>query len=272
MNIDVFSDLKNYYTQIAKSLLTESEQAKILTNPSGVGTEREEVYRKLLERHLPKMCDVFLGGYVFDSNGTVSKQLDVIVTAGNTPVFQMDNWTHRIAPLEGTIGVAEVKSNLDKNELYRALENCAEIPRMPNPEGITHPLLKVGQPRWNDIPYKVILSYDAIEKETLYKHICEFYAQNKHIPLDRRPNLIHVLGKYVLVRIAFDVQVCNPDGTPITEHIKEGWYRWFGHRSEPMAIASSLHSIQHNSWIMNFSKFNYETWIDKIAESVMQDG
>ena len=61
MSADVFSDLKNYYNQIAQNLITEAEQATILANPTGVGTEREEVYREFLENDLPKSYNVFLG-------------------------------------------------------------------------------------------------------------------------------------------------------------------------------------------------------------------
>ena len=61
MSADIFSGLKNYYNQIAQNLITEAEQATILANPTGVRTEREEVYREFLENHLPKSCNVFLG-------------------------------------------------------------------------------------------------------------------------------------------------------------------------------------------------------------------
>ena len=66
MSTDVFSDLKSYYIQVAQNLIAEAKQAALLVNPTGVGTEREEAYRDFLDRHLPKTCDVFLGGYVFD--------------------------------------------------------------------------------------------------------------------------------------------------------------------------------------------------------------
>ena len=65
MKPDVFSDLKDHYTLVAKELSSQAHQAGLLKNPAGVGTEREEVYRAFLERHVPKMCDVFLGGCIF---------------------------------------------------------------------------------------------------------------------------------------------------------------------------------------------------------------
>lgn len=136
MKHDVFDHLKEHYASVARELSGQARQAGLLQNPAGVGTEREEVYRTFLERHLPKMCDVFLGGYVFDMIGNSSSQMDVIVTGGNTPRFRMSSGNRYIAPLEGTIAVAETKSQLNKGTLWDALSGCASIPPMPNPEGI----------------------------------------------------------------------------------------------------------------------------------------
>ncbi|MCY4408953.1 MAG: hypothetical protein OXC27_00690 [Caldilineaceae bacterium] len=237
MSTDVFSDLKSYYFQVAQYLVAEAKQASLLANPTGVGTEREEVYRNFLERHLPKTCDVFLGGYVFDMKGNASKQIDVIVTSINTPTFQLSNQTRSIAPLEGTIAVAEIKSKLDRASLRSALENFAAIPRMPDSEGIVPPQIRVPLQRWTDIPYKIILAYDAIEKERLSEHIWEFYEVNGHIPLERRPNIIHVLGRYMVVRITPEIQILEPDGTPTAEPIRVGQFRWIYPNSDILAIA-----------------------------------
>ena len=139
MKPDVFDRLKEHYVSVARELSSQASQAGLLNNPTGVGTEREEVYRTFLERHLPKMCDVFLGGYVFDLKGNTSKQIDVIVTGGNTPRFRMSSGNRYIAPLEGAIAVAEVKSRLNKETLQESLSNCASIPFMPDHKGIVAP-------------------------------------------------------------------------------------------------------------------------------------
>jgi len=193
MTPDVFENLKQHYASIASELSSQAHQARLLTNPTGVGGEREEVYRAFLERHLPKTCDVFLGGYVFDLVGTSSDQIDVIVTSGNTPRFQMHGGNRYIAPLEGTIAVAEVKSRLDKNTLQDALENCASIPPMPDQSGIVPPFLKISDESWQDTPYKVVFSYDGIDANRVCRYIEQFYDQNQSVPLVRRPNIIHVL-------------------------------------------------------------------------------
>ena len=207
---DVFNDLKEHYIALAKELSSRAREAALLTNPTGVGTEREEVYRTFLERYLPKMCDVFLGGYVFNLKGSVSSQIDIIVTGGNTPRFRLSGSDRFIAPLEGTVAAVEVKSKLDKANLFDALEGFASIPCMPDPSGVISPLVRIGQERWDDIPYKIIVAFDAVEKETIWRHLNQFYAEHGEIPIGRRANVIHVLENYAVLRITDDVKILNP--------------------------------------------------------------
>ena len=56
-----FAQLIAHYRAISEELASAARQAKILDHPTGIGTEREGVYRGFLERHVPKTCDVFLG-------------------------------------------------------------------------------------------------------------------------------------------------------------------------------------------------------------------
>ena len=268
MSPDVFGQLKDHYVSVAKELSSQASQAGLLKNPTGIGTGREEVYRAFLERHLPKMCDIFLGGYVFDLKGNASSQIDVIVTAGNTPRFHMATGERFIAPLEGTIAVAEVKSRLDKPTLYDALKDCAEIPPMPEPSGVISPYLRVSRALWDDIPYKVILAFDAVDKETLYQHITAFYEENTIIPVERRPNIIHVVEKYFLIRLPPNAQVMNSDGTISSEQPNVGQYRWFDTGPDAMAIAWTLDAIRANAFIAQNSMYKYDSWINKIADRI----
>ena len=272
MNPDVFDQLKTHYESVAKELSSQASQAGLLRNPTGIGTEREVVYRNFLERHLPKTCDVFLGGYVFDLKGRSSSQVDVIVTGGNTPRFRMSAGERFIAPLEGTIAVAEVKSKLDKTNLYEALEGCATIPAMPEPSGIISPLLRVNRMRWDDMPYKVIVAFDAIDKETIHSHITRFYEENAIIPFERRPNLIHVVGKYFLIRFSPDGQVLNPNGTVAAGQPEVGEYRWFDTGPDVTATAWVLDAIRSNAFIAQNSMYKYDAWINEMANRVLSDG
>ncbi len=148
MSTSAFPDMARYFKSIVDELTSEANQAGLLKNPTAVGTGREEIYRRLLERHLPSTCEVFRGGYVFNVKGERSKQIDLIATAGPTPRFEILPNLQAIAPWEGTICVAEVKTKLDKKELLKALDNFASLPKVDDPGGALAPFIKVPPDFW----------------------------------------------------------------------------------------------------------------------------
>ena len=271
MKPDVFDHLKEHYISVARELSSQARQAGLLTNPTGVGTEREEVYRAFLERHLPKMCDVFLGGYVFDLTGSCSAQIDVIVASGNTPRFRMSSGNRYIAPLEGTIAAAEIKSHLNKDTLQEALNNCASIPSMPDPKGIVAPYLKLDKENWQDTPYKIIFAYDGIAASTICDHITAFYDQHQEIPMARRPNIIHVLEKYMVMRKVPGMTVINPDGRPDANQPEVGQYKPFFTGSDASAMAWTLIALQEKSFQSNNLMFKYGEWHNKILGRIQNE-
>ena len=98
---NTFTLIQEHFEWVAEELHYLARQAGILTNPSGVGTEREAVYRRFLKRHVPRMCDVFLGGYVFDQQGNRSKQTDIIVTGGKHPPLSLVRGKQIHCPIRG---------------------------------------------------------------------------------------------------------------------------------------------------------------------------
>jgi len=265
-----FRDMSDYYSRIASQLVDQAAEARFLKNSTDIGNEREEIYRRFLERHLPNICGVFLGGYVFDSQGRTSQQIDVIVTAGATPRFEMEKGDRQIAPVEGTIGVAEVKSKLDKEKLYDALGKIGSIPPAPGLQKAQPPYLRINDARWLDWPYKVVVAFDAIEKETLIKHVWEFYEKNSDISVQRRPNLIHVVGKYIIARITPDMRVLEPDGKPVTEQPRVGSYRWFDNKTDPLAMLWILTTLQENAFLTSHLMWKYDEWINRVADEILQ--
>lgn len=271
MKPDVFRDLRDHYTLVAQELSSQARQAGLLKNPTGVGTEREDVYRSFLERHVPKMCDIFLGGYVFDMFGNASSQMDVIVTGGNTPRFRLSGGNRYIAPLEGTIAVAEVKSQLNRDTLMEALSGCASIPSMPDPEGIKPFYIRVGQERWEDTPYKIVFAYDGISVEKICRYIDEFYNQHPAIPTAKRPNIIHVLDKYMIMRTTPGTTVFNTDGTPAADQPEIGQFEPFFVDPDASAMAWILIALQEEAFLSNHLLYKYDQWYNKIVERIQAD-
>ena len=268
MTDDVFSRLKRHYESIVQELRSQAEQAHLLDNTTDIGTEREQVYLGFLKRFLPKSCDAFLGGYVFDIEGNSSKQTDIIVTSGDTPRFQTSHGQKYIAPLEGTIAVAEVKSELTRNKLYDALTGCAHIPDMPRQEGIVAPYLQIKEACWKDIPYKIVFAYNGIAAETALAHITEYYQSNSDIPLSRRPNIIHVLGRYVIVRITSGMSIINSDDTLDDDQIEIGQYKTFGLSPDVASTVWILNELHRMVFWSSHLMYKYDPWHNNIVERI----
>lgn len=264
---DIFEQFKKHYISVADELTAKAKQAGLLNNATGIGTEREEAYRDFLERHVPKTCDVFLGGYVFDLMGNCSKQMDIIVTGANTPRFRLSAGNRYIAPLEGTIAVAEIKSKLDKNALVDALYKCASIPSMPNPKGIIAPILNMERENWEDWPFKIIFAFDGSDAETICTHIANFYEDNPSIPIARRPNLIHVLEKYVVARNSKNIKV-----TSIADEVVDGSYYPIKVGADVSAMVVTLNDLQEKAFASNYLMYKYGGWHQEILRRIKREG
>jgi len=101
--------------------------------------------------------------------------------------------------VERTIGIASIKSTLDKKELIDSLALIATIPpTKPLEKRVT---LGISIKNYDDWLYKIIYASEGIEGKTILQHLVEYYSANPQIPITRRPNLIHVAGKYVIFRV-----------------------------------------------------------------------
>ena len=268
MSTDAFAKMAEYFDSLVQEMKSEARQAGLLQNPTAVGTGREEIFRRLLERHLPDNCEVFRGGYVFNVEGETSRQIDVIATSGPTPRFEILPNLQAIAPLEGTICVGEVKTKLDRAELHKALENFASLPQITDPAKALNPNIgNVGEEFWWDWPYKVIFAYTAIDKETLYRHIFEFYDKRPEIPLQRRPSLIHVLGEYIIVRRLPGMGLRNVEGGASSEiNTPVGGYFLLVIGADLAAMALMFSQLQQRAFLAYHMIWHYDRWIDRLMD------
>ena len=62
MSVNAFAKMAEYFESLVQEITSEARQAGLLQNPTAVGTGREEIFRRLLERHLPDHCEVFSRG------------------------------------------------------------------------------------------------------------------------------------------------------------------------------------------------------------------
>jgi hypothetical protein len=100
---------------------------RMVEHPGELGTGREEIIRRFLRSYIPARFDVSTG-FVFDSKGNVSKQLDIIIAnALLCPRFETAGG-NRFYPCESVVAVGQVKSSLTSDTaLQSALENLESV-------------------------------------------------------------------------------------------------------------------------------------------------
>jgi hypothetical protein len=255
-----FERLKEYYINIGKVLRGEAKAASIFPNTTDIGMSRERVYAEVLRLHLPSSCNVELGGFLFDHDGNESKQIDILITNESSLQFKFLNRGgsgKSFACIDGCIGIVSVKSKLDSTQLVDALHNFASIPNKQALVNRAIPFLNVND--YDEWPYKVIFASDGIEPSNILTSLITFYVSNPSIPLHKCPNLIHVSGKYVIVRTEKDGGVTR-DGTSIAPNT-------FYAISDDTDVYGLFHTISRMQLIALSSKyilFVYNDLLDRI--------
>lgn len=261
-----YERLKNYYDSVAKVLKGTAEVGSIFPNPSDVGGSRETIYAKFLKEHSPSKCNVFLGGFLFDANGNESNQLDVIITNDTSPKFDFHDNKEKagksFASVDGCIGVASIKSKLDKKELFNALMGLKSIPdKIPLEKNKVDPRLEYKA--YDDWPFKIIYAHDGLTLETIENHLTDFY--NEHpTPINKKPNLIHVAGKYAIIRARKGDMIKDKDGHTI---ISDGnSFAKEIQKPDAFALTKVIDELQKMVSVSNHIIFDYSYIIRSLQE------
>ncbi len=247
-----------------------------LRNSADIGQEVEELYLSFLHRYLPKTCDAFRGGQIFDITGETSAQTDILVSSINNPRFSISERGHGVAPLEGTIAAIEVKTKLDKCGLEKSLKAFSKIPPMPDLEKQLPAGLRNSEPvlnNWCDSPFKAIIAFEGMEKEDAHREVSEFYKDNPHIPKNRQVNMIHMLKQYYVKRLEPDDQIKNPDGTSASRP-PDGEFQWFSHELvDALAVSVLFGHIYDFAPVVSLALHNQgRRYINEIAKVAIATG
>lgn len=264
MSKPFYNRLKEYFEKVSEILRGEAEASSIFPNTSDIGISRESIYADFLKQHVPSKCNVFLGGFLFGEDGEESKQLDIMISTDTAPRYNFlnsDGNGKSFGTVEGCLGVASIKSNLDKEQLIDSLLGIASIPATQPLGNRVNPMIKIKN--YEDWPYKIIYASNGLSSETILGHLNEFYIENSHIPISRRPHIIHVAGKYVIFRIKEGMSITNPDGT--TETIENGNFHIINTNPDMQAMVWTLDELQKLATATNHINFNYSAIINKIS-------
>lgn len=184
----------DYFQKVASVLKGEAGAAAIFPNPADIGSSREKIYGEFLRRHLPAFCKVLYGGFLFNIDGLESRQTDIIITSAFAPqynFFNPDGMGKSFSYVDSTLGVVEVKSFLNKDELKNALQGFGSIPQqLPMTSDRVYP--EVHGADFENWPLKVLFACDGLSRSTIFEHLKAFYDEHPDIPPNRRADLIHV--------------------------------------------------------------------------------
>ena len=264
MSKPFYDRLKSYYSKVGEVLRGEADAASIFPNTSDIGLSRELVYAEFLKQHAPSKCNVFLGGFLFGEDGEESKQLDIIISTDTSPRYDFHNPKETgksFCPVEGCLGIVSIKSTLDKAKLIDSLNGIASIPATKPLEGRVNPQFKISD--YDDWPYKIIYASDGLAVSTILTHIDEFYKENSGIQISRRPDIIHVAGKYVIFRIKNEVSVIDTiDGSK--KKVEAGKFHPFITDPDLQAMVWTINDLQQKASASSHILFNYGEMINKL--------
>lgn len=178
-----------------------SFRERLIPNALEFGTNREEIVREFLSLHLPKRFGVSTG-FVFDSTGAVSRQIDVVIyDCNNCPRFETVGGKY-FFPCEAVVGVGQVRSRINsRGEFLDALENLKSVKvldRSADEENFdprTGRSMDHKQVHLDQIFSFLFVIDECIQEELLRRTLFEHIAENeRHL----WPNIVFCFDKYLL--------------------------------------------------------------------------
>lgn len=200
------------------------------------GQSLEEAVRVFLRNHLHAGLNV-TQGQVTDTNGNTTRQLDVIVyDAQATPMlFTSEEAGHQLVPIEGVVGVVEVKTEITASTVPGVIANVQSVKSLEKrayhqplaPDPIVHEYSMYGR-QFDHFP--VIYSLVAFESSTLKNLVDAMRQHNDKLPPFQRIDHTCILDKGVIANFTPEGKL---DAIPnsrtisaglVTEHALLTWY------------------------------------------------
>jgi hypothetical protein len=175
-------------SKFQSELLQRADSIGLMEHSSTNGMLKEFLVKSVLESILPKSCGIY-SGIVFDGKGNKSKQIDIIIYDDRVPRFELSKGLG-FYPVEGVIATIEVKSNLKKNDMMSALDNCYSVLKLQPlicgdlKISIDNDWMKLSSPSQNrDALFQYsaasyIFSFDSVKMDTSIKHVQTWCHKN----------------------------------------------------------------------------------------------
>jgi hypothetical protein len=258
-----------YYQGCADELELKAKNVGLFQNNPDAGGKREDILANFLDRHLPARCRVNVGGYIFDSFGSESKQIDIFV-ANDLSLQFIGNRDNRFEKhfncIEGCYAVISVKTLLNQAQLYDAMDNLLSVPKLDQMNTLLQ--LQDSHLYIEEIPQRIIFAYDGIKSDTLKEHLNN-YAFEHGIEAKYLPHMIIVNKKYHFSKV-------GPWGYKEGKQPRQEWgviQTWEGTpHTGGISLMHMLTRIQKYSTICSQLIINYDRYYVqmKIREETMQ--
>ena len=127
MSKDTVGKFFNYQAAALQNLINATREA--IAHAPTKGTEAETALAHLLASLLPKRFDAGKG-FILDSNGAQSSEIDLVVVDRDAVARMFDFRAFELVPVEAASACVEVKMRLDKDELDSTFERFQKIQDM----------------------------------------------------------------------------------------------------------------------------------------------
>lgn len=155
-----------------KELLSKLEGSSHIPHCTGQGDHTESSWRKFLENILPKKYGIDRG-YLIDSYGNVSDQIDAIIyDALYSPLIMISESGEKFIPVEAVYSIIEIKPTINKKYLEYANDKIESVKKLKrSSRGMTCAGKRVPPRELTNI-LGIILATDVqISKTTLEKNL-----------------------------------------------------------------------------------------------------
>lgn len=166
------------------------------------GDSAEEIVRDMLRDYLPQSLGVTIGE-VIDSLGNVSGQADVIVyDALRTPMlFSSVQGASHTVPIEGVLGVIEIKSHLQKKDLPQLISHAGKLASLQKRAHLTTAITPTYSFYGQTVTsFPAIYSVFAFKSDGTYTE--ELNAAQDDIPLHERVANMVCLDRGLVINVA----------------------------------------------------------------------
>ncbi|MCL4363739.1 hypothetical protein M1328_00705 [Patescibacteria group bacterium] len=200
---NVLDNLKQYFITQAVNIDNNYVSSNPTGHPTDTGENREDLLVAFLNNHLPAKYEALKGGKIFDSNGNISEQVDVLIYDKNTP--QLKERVRTLYMSEGVGAAIEVKPNLDNSALKEALN---KVDSFKKPIKSIVAGMSIGDVKKN--VYSGIFSYQtAMDPATIKNAVLEKY---KDVEINLCIDFICINKKFIILKNNGDWEHKNIDG------------------------------------------------------------